>query len=70
MWHSSLVIPVFDRSKVNNYRPVSLLCTLSNVFEILLHNGLYAHFREKIVPRTARIFEKSFGGDEFVFFSA
>ncbi|SCV66219.1 hypothetical protein ANAPC5_01351 [Anaplasma phagocytophilum] len=43
MWKSSVVIPVFkpgDRSNVNNYRPASLLCTLSNVFEIILHNLL------------------------------
>ena len=52
-WKRSVVVPLHksgDRSMVNNYRPVSLLCSLSKVYEIVLHTRLYAYFCRKIIP--------------------
>ena len=42
-WKMSFVTPVFkkgDRTHVNNYRPISLLCCLSKVFERLVANHI------------------------------
>ena len=53
------VVPLFkndDSMKFNNYRPVSLLCTLSKVFEKVMYNRLISFLeREKI------LYEKQFG---------
>ena len=53
------VIPLYkndDPMKFNNYRPVSLLCTLSKVFEKVMYNRLISFLeREKI------LYEKQFG---------
>lgn len=43
-WKLANVVPVFkknDRKQVENYRPVSLLSTLSKVFERVVHTRLY-----------------------------
>lgn len=34
-------------AKVNNYRPISLLCTFSKVFEILIRSRVFYYFRHK-----------------------
>lgn len=52
-WKISVAVPSqksSDRSMVNNYRPVSLLCNLSKVYEIVLHIRLYAYFLRNIIP--------------------
>ena len=53
------VVPLFkndDPMKFNNYRPVSLLCTLSKIFEKVMYNRLIAFLeKEKI------IYQKQFG---------
>jgi Reverse transcriptase (RNA-dependent DNA polymerase)/Endonuclease-reverse transcriptase len=44
MWKLSNVVPIFkqgDRQSPNNYRPVSLLCSMSKVFEKVVYNCLY-----------------------------
>ena len=43
------VVPLFkkdDREIMDNYRPVSLLCALSKVFERAAYNQLYNYFKE------------------------
>ena len=43
-WKQSNVVPVFkqgDTQIVSNYRPISLLCNLSKVFEKIVYNCLY-----------------------------
>ena len=46
-WKLSSVAPVFknvvERSKVKNYRPVSLLSVVSKVFEKLVNNRIVDH---------------------------
>ena len=45
-WKTANVVPIYkknDRQKVSNYRPVSLLCTLSKVMERIVHTRLYEH---------------------------
>jgi len=49
LFKTARVIPIFksgDRSDVNNYRPISILHTLSKVFEKLVYKQLY-NFLEK-----------------------
>ncbi len=45
-WKKSHTMPIFkkgDRRLVGNYRPISLLCNMSKVFERLIYNQLYNH---------------------------
>jgi hypothetical protein len=45
-WKLANVVPIFkknDRQLVNNYRPVSLLCTMSKVLERIVHTRLYEY---------------------------
>lgn len=47
-WKVAKIVPVHkkdDSSVVNNYRPVSLLCNFSKLFEIIIHNRLYPFLR-------------------------
>ena len=42
------VIPLFkkgDDTKFNNYRPISILPTISNIFERVIFNQIYEHFQ-------------------------
>lgn len=48
-WKSANVVPIFkknDRHLLSNYRPISLLPTMSKVFERIVHARLYAHCTE------------------------
>lgn len=48
-WKLANVVPVYkksDRQKVENYRPVSLLSTLSKVLERIVHSRLYDYCME------------------------
>jgi hypothetical protein len=41
------VLPIYkkdDHSKINNYRPISMLPSISKVFERVIHNQLYDYF--------------------------
>ena len=46
-WKVSSVVPVFknvgERSTAKNYRPVTLLCVVSKVFENLVNNRIFDH---------------------------
>ena len=42
-WKKHLITPIHksgDRSMINNYRPISLLCAISKVLESLIYNGI------------------------------
>lgn len=50
-WKMSHVTPIFksgSKLTVSNYRPISILCSISKVFERLMFNALYAHARPLI----------------------
>jgi hypothetical protein len=59
-WKISNITPIFknkgDKANVRNYRPISLLCCASKVFEQLLANQLTSYFR-----RNNMIYEKQDG---------
>ena len=43
------VIPIYkkgDKANLNNYRPISMLPTISKIFERVIHMQLYAYFCE------------------------
>ena len=45
----SKVTPIFkkvDCSLMNNYRPISLLPTISKIFERVIHDQIYEYFNE------------------------
>lgn len=51
LWKISYVLPTFksgNRSKVENYRPISILCAISKVMERIMFNRLYAHVKDHI----------------------
>ena len=46
---TSKVIPIYkkgDKANLNNYRPISMLPTISKIFELVIHMQLYAYFCE------------------------
>lgn len=52
-WKKALIVPIFksgDRQNVQNYRPISILSTVSKVFESLMYDHLLAAFKTKIIP--------------------
>ena len=45
-WRIHKVTPIFksgDKSSVKNYRPISLLCCISKVLELIVYNNIYDH---------------------------
>jgi len=51
-WKLHLVTPVFksgDRSLVNNYRPISLLCIISKVLERLIFDHIIDYLSSKVL---------------------
>lgn len=53
VWKQASITPVYktgDKNNVENYRPISILSTLSRVFERLVHGALYPHIRHLILP--------------------
>lgn len=51
VWKVAKVIPIHkkgDTSQVSNYRPISLLCNFSKIFEIILYSKLFPYVRNQI----------------------
>lgn len=54
VWKSARIVPVHkggSRSDVENYRPISILPTLSKLFERLVHNILYPSLHKLIIEQ-------------------
>ena len=52
-WQTHIIKPIFksgDKCNVANYRPISLLPTISKVLERIIHNKIAGHICEKISP--------------------
>lgn len=52
MWKVANVLPLYkkgEKTSPNNYRPVSLLCILSKIFEKIVFKHLYNHFRDNFL---------------------
>ena len=50
-WNAHLIVPVYklaERSSVQNYRPISLLCNTSKVLESLVYNRIINHVLDNI----------------------
>ena len=53
LWKKANVTPVYkkdDKSKVKNYRPVSLLCIVSKIMERTIVDHVYEFVRDDIHP--------------------
>ena len=51
-WKEALITPIFkkgDRSKASNYRPVSLTCICSKIFEHIMHSNIISHLESNNV---------------------
>lgn len=51
VWKQSNICPVFkkgDRSNIENYRPIALLCNFSKVFESVLYTYIFNHVKSQI----------------------
>lgn len=52
-WKTAKIIPVFkkgDNTIIKNYRPISILCNFSKLFEIILYGKLYPKVRNLLSP--------------------
>ena len=52
-WRTHLITPIFksgDKSKVNNYRPISLLCSVFKVLEKIIYDRIISFVVEHINP--------------------
>ena len=53
-WKMHKIIPVYksnDKTSVKNYRPISLLCNVSKVFERLIYDKVISTVTKSITPR-------------------
>ena len=54
LWKSAFITPVFksgDRNNIANYRPISILCSLSKLFDLIICNKLTHFFRNVITEQ-------------------
>ena len=52
IWKSANVVPIFKKGnmeEVSNYRPISLLCTMSKIFEKNIFKYVYNYFKENFI---------------------
>ena len=52
-WRTHSIVPIFksgDKSLVNNYRPISLLCDISKAMECLVFNKIISHITARLSP--------------------
>ena len=62
---TALVRPIYkkyDRGKINNYRPVSLLNGFSKMYERFLHDSLF-NFTDKILSKFVSAYRKPYGSN-------
>lgn len=48
IWKTARISPILksgDSDQVSNYRPISILCNFSKIFEIILHQSLFNHVK-------------------------
>ena len=58
----------WDKNEMNNYRPISLLTTISKILEIIMHKRLVQHFEYNKFLTSAQFgFRKGFRIDDAVF---
>lgn len=61
VWKTSFVSPIFkdgDKQDVTNYRVVSIICSISKIFERLIFNRLFGEFKNSIHPSQHGFFSK------------
>ena len=52
-WKMHKIIPVYkssDKASISNYRPISLLCNVSKVFECLIYDRVISTVAKSITP--------------------
>ena len=52
LWKVANVVPLYKKGQkdiLNNYRPVSLLCILSKIFERIVFKHVFNHFRDNFL---------------------
>jgi hypothetical protein len=66
-WKKAYVIPIYksgDRSNPSNYRPVSLTCIASKIFEKVLYDAIYSHLgKNDLLTNRQHGFRKGFSCD-------
>lgn len=53
-WKFSKVCPVYkkgDKKEITNFRPITVICNFSKVFELVLFDYMYDHVKNAISPR-------------------
>lgn len=53
VWRSANIIPVYkngSKQNIENYRPISMLNSLSKLFEKLVHQAIYPFIKNNIIP--------------------
>lgn len=59
-WKMAHIVPIFkngDKSRCENYRPISILSCFAKLFESLVHTQLYSHFKP-LIPENQHGFIK------------
>ena len=60
-WKTARVTPIFkkgDRCDLHDYRPISILCNFSKLFEICIYNQIYSQIKSLISPDQHGFMEK------------